>query len=187
MRLRNFGFLAFPSLLLALSSCLGDDISKNDYAEWRQLNNSYLEEAEAATLNGNKLFEKIVPDWDKSIFTLMQWHNDRRQTIHRLSPLDNSTVDVVYMLTNVEGDTIDSSFALTENGDSIYRCRPCDMITGFQLALTNMHIGDSVTTVIPYTAAYGVTGYGSIPPYSTLVFNIKLVDIPAFEIPSKSE
>ena len=44
MRLQKIGFIALPAVLLSLSSCLGnDDISKNDYAEWRQSNLDYIE------------------------------------------------------------------------------------------------------------------------------------------------
>ena len=64
---------------------------------------------------------------------------------------------------------------------SIFRCKPNEMITGFWAATTNMEIGDSVTAVIPYTSGYGVTGSGAILPYSTLIFNIKLVDIAAYD------
>ncbi len=182
MRLQKIGFIALPAVLLSLSSCLGnDDISKNDYAEWRQSNFDYIEKAEAATINGQKQYEKVIPDWDKSIFTLIQWHNDRSLTAKNLSPLSNSTCNVKYTLTNIEGDTLDTSSTQTEHGDSIFQCRPNNMITGFSVALTSMHIGDSVTAVIPYNAGYGTSGYNSILPYSTLIFSIKLVDIPAFE------
>lgn len=46
-----------------------------------------------------------------------------------------------------------------------------------------MRVGDSAQVVIPYLEGYGVSGSGSILPFTTLVFNIKLVDIPAYEIP----
>lgn len=182
MTIKNFGFLTLPFAIsvLALSSCLGDD-PESDYSEWRTRNTDYIEKAEASTINGVKEYEKIVPAWDKASFVLLKWHNDRSQTANRLSPLDNSTINVKYLLTNIEGDTIDSSYKLTENGDSIFQCQPCEMVTGFWIATTSMHVGDSVTAVMPYTCGYGVTGSGSILPYSTLIFQIKLDSIVAFE------
>lgn len=181
MRIKNFGFLALPALLLGMSSCLGDDNGDNDYKEWRQKNNEYIVAAENSMVGGVKEYEKVIPVWDKASFTLMKWHNDRSATADKLTPLDNSTIAVKYQLTNIEGDVIDSSYKLTEHGDSIYHCRPCEMITGFWIATTNMHVGDSVTAVIPYTSGYGVLGSGAVAPYSTLVFQIKLIEIVALE------
>ena len=181
MKLKRFGFLILPFTLLTLSSCLGDDDDSDfDLDSWRAENATYITEAEAATENGVKKYEKIVPKWDPATFVLMQWHH-RGNPVNKLKPLDNSTLDVKYLLTNVRGDTLDSSYALTANGDSIFRCKPNEMITGFWAATTNMEIGDSVTAVIPYTSGYGVTGSGAILPYSTLIFNIKLVNIAAYD------
>ncbi len=181
MKLKNFGFLALPTMLLAMSSCLGDDEGYSDYKEWRQENLTYIENAKAETVDGKPKYESVTPEWDKSFSILMQWHNDRSKTANNLSPLDNSTCNVKYILKNIEGDTIESSYKLTEHGDSIFQCQPTGLITGFWTALTNMHVGDSVTAILPYTAGYGIMGSGSILPYSTLIFGIKLVSIPSFE------
>lgn len=176
MTIKNYGFLILPAALALMSSCLNNDDESEDYKEWRQKNNEYIVSAE-----NSKEYEKIVPNWDKASFTLMKWHNDRKKTEGSLKPLDNSTIAVKYLLTNIEGDTIDSSYKMTTYGDSIYHCRPCDMITGFWIATTNMHVGDSVTAVIPYTSGYGITGSGAVLPYSTLIFQIKLKSIVAWE------
>lgn len=174
MKLRKFGFLALPLTLMLLSSCLGKD-DDVDIQPWISENAEYITKAEESGQ-----YEKVVPKWDPATFVLMKWHR-RGNTVNRLKPLDNSTIDVTYLLTDVRGDTLDSSFALTTNGDSIFRCKPNEMITGFWTATTNMNIGDSVTAVIPYTSGYGLTGSGSVLPYSTLIFNIKLVGIPGFD------
>ena len=181
MRIKNFGFLALPAVLLGMSSCLGDDDEDNDYKEWRQQNIDYILSAENSRVGGQKEYEKIIPAWDQASFTLMKWHNDRSATAGNMSPLDNSTIAVKYLLTNIEGDTIDSSYKMTAYGDSTYHCRPCEMITGFWIATTNMHVGDSVTAVIPYSSGYGVLGSGAVLPYSTLIFQIKLDSIVALE------
>lgn len=181
MKLKKFGFLILPSVLLLMSSCLNGDDNEEDYREWMQQNLEYIEKAKTETVDGKAKYEQYTPVWDKSTTILMAWHNDRTKTQNNISPLDNSTCDVKYLLTNITGDTIDSSYAMTINGDSIYRCQPNGMVTGFRAALCNMNVGDSVTTVIPFTAGYGVFGNGTILPYSTLIFQIKLVGIPAFE------
>lgn len=169
-------------LASSLSSCLGDNDNSYDYKEWIQQNETYLAEKEAATdANGNKLFEKIVPTWCPGVYVLAQWHNDRSLTASNLVPMDNSTCDVIYECSYVNDTELDSSYKNTTNGDSIYRCKPSDNIVGFWTMLTNMHVGDSVTCVIPMNAAYGASST-SVVPYSTLVYHMKLKAIHAYEV-----
>lgn len=177
MKLKKYGFLILPLTLAALASCINDNDNETDYSQWRSENNAFITAAEAEMLNGGKRYEKVVPKWDPATFVLMQWHK-RGDTSDDLKPLDNSTLKVKYLLTDIKGDTLDSSYSLT---DSLFTCKPCNMITGFWTATTSMHQGDSVTAIIPYTSGYGVTGSGSVLPYSTLIFQIKLVEISAFD------
>lgn len=160
---------------MVFTSCLGGD-DVDDYSKWRQENIDYILNAETETLDGKLRFEKMIPEWDNSVYTLMEWHNDKSQNESRLRPLSNSTIDVKYVLKNISGDTLDSS--------SSFRCLPNKMITGFWIAVTNMHEGDSVTAVIPYNAGYGSYSHGSVLPYSTLIFDIKLDSIVAYEKPA---
>lgn len=184
INIKRYGFLLLPSLLVILSSCLHDSEEQkmmNDYQEWYNRNIEYVTTAESEKLpDGNLRYTKVTPKWDPSSFVLMQWQA-HGETPSRIRPLDNSTIDVKYLLTNIEGDTIDSSYSLTANGDSIFRCRPNEMITGFWIATTHMEVGDSVTAVIPYTSGYGYTGSGNVLPFSTLIFQIKLVGIAAYD------
>ncbi|MBQ3961444.1 MAG: FKBP-type peptidyl-prolyl cis-trans isomerase, partial [Muribaculaceae bacterium] len=55
------------------------------------------------------------------------------------------------------------------------------IITGWAIALTRMHIGDSVRVVIPYNVGYGTSAYGNVKAYSNLQFELKLVGIPYYE------
>lgn len=171
-KIKKFGFLILPASLAILSSCMDDDEQRyEDYADWRNKNTEYI-----AKLEIQPDYKKVVPAWDLSSFVLIKTITSKPE--NTLHPLDNSTVRLKYLLTNIDGDTIDSSYKLT---DSLFQCRPCDMVTGFWIATTNMCVGDSVTAVMPYTCGYGATGSGSILPYSTLIFQIKLDSIVALE------
>ena len=168
-----------------LTSCLGGDDNSYDYAEWISENENYfIRMQDTIGADGNKVFEKITPVWAPSVSILAQWHNDRSLTAGNLVPMDNSTVDIIYEGKYYNGVTFDSSFSQTTYGDSIYRCKPTDMISGFWAMLTNMHVGDSVTCVIPSSAGYGASS-SSLMPYSTLVFNIKLKSIYKYEMANK--
>ncbi|MDE7161043.1 MAG: FKBP-type peptidyl-prolyl cis-trans isomerase [Muribaculaceae bacterium] len=166
--------------ILALSGCLGKNDS-TDYTEWRKTNEAYVTTVQdSVSPQGTPLYTKVTPDWAPTAWIMMKWHNDRALTASALSPRDNSTVDVIYSLRNINGTLIDSSWA---RRDSIYRCRPCNNVVGFWRALTEMHVGDHVTAVVPWTAGYGAFGSGSISPYTTLVFDIRLKAIEGFETP----
>ena len=171
------------SLAFGLTSCLGNDSDNTyDYTEWKNLNDYYIIQMEdSIDSDGNRVFEKIIPDWCPQIYVLAQWHNDRSLTEGNLVPLDNSTVDVVYECLYANGAVLDSSYNNTTYGDSIYRCKPSDNIYGFWTMLTNMHVGDSVTCVIPMNAAYGAQST-TVMPYSTLIYNMKLKAIHAYEV-----
>ena len=60
------------------------------------------------------------------------------------------------------------------------------LIDGYITALQRMHIGDRWRVYIPYTLAYGTADYNSIPGYSTIIWDIKLLGYyhPGGEIPS---
>ena len=52
------------------------------------------------------------------------------------------------------------------------------VIDGFSTALQHMQVGDKWEVWIPWQLGYGATGYGSsIRAYTTLVFEIELIDI----------
>lgn len=174
-------FCTLTLLAPVLSSCLGE--GDLDYDDWRVKNDNFVTEAREAKIDGKPEYEELIPVFAPETFILIKWHHDRELNKGQLSPLDNSTVDCKYSCYDIEGGYIDSSFASTAYGDSIYRTRPVNNIPGFWAALTAMHVGDSVTVVVPSSAGYGNMLNGKVKPYSALIYNIKLKGIPAFELP----
>lgn len=51
------------------------------------------------------------------------------------------------------------------------------VVDGFSTALQHMQVGDKWEVWIPWELGYGKAGSGRIPAYTTLVFEIELVDI----------
>ena len=103
-------------------------------------------------------------------------------TKDNLKPLLTSTVDVKYIGRLYNDVAFDSSFLRTTPADSVFRTKLTGVIEGWQIALMNMHIGDSCEIVIPSDQAYGSSGSGSIYPYSALKFHVKLVGIPGYYV-----
>ncbi|MDE7347259.1 MAG: FKBP-type peptidyl-prolyl cis-trans isomerase [Muribaculaceae bacterium] len=176
---KYFLHVAFALLVAPLlTSCLGGDDDKFDYTDWINQNEAYFTRMQDTIgADGKKVFEKLEPVWAPGVTVLAQWHNDRSLTASNLVPMDNSTVNIKYEGRYYNGVRFDSSYSRV---DSIYTCSPNNMVVGFWTVLTNMHVGDSVTCVIPTNAGYGASSSG-VMPYSTLIFDIKLKSIKAYE------
>jgi FKBP-type peptidyl-prolyl cis-trans isomerase len=176
--------LLFVATVITMMACsTGNGTTWEEYSDWRELNQEWLAEMEAKTdENGELYYQRFSPSWDPEVYVLMHYCNDRSETEGNLTPLYNSTIDVRYNLYNCSGDTIDSSLSLTTYGDGIGRFQLSNTIKGWAVAMENMRCGDSVEVIIPYGLAYGSTGSTSIYPYSNLKFNIRLVDIPLYEL-----
>ena len=54
--------------------------------------------------------------------------------------------------------------------------KPISLVDGFTTALMSMHRGDHWTVYIPYQLGYGASASGIVPAYSTLIFDLRLVD-----------
>ncbi len=172
-------YLALMILALPMVSCLGDE--ENPYEQWRLENDEYMLAKEVETdAEGKLLYQKIYATWNPQGYVLMRWHNDRSLTTKNLSPLSTSTVDLKYHGRLITEEPFDSSYL---KKDSIYRSQLNANVPGFVIGVSQMHIGDSCTIIIPYGQGYGSIGSRSIKPYSDLIFDIKLVDIPGYQVP----
>lgn len=86
----------------------------------------------------------------------------------------DSTVRVHYHGTFISGDVFDSSVARGEPAEFPVS----GVIAGWTEALQLMPTGTKLKLFVPHHLAYGERGAGaSIPPYSTLVFEVELLDI----------
>ncbi len=168
-------------IFLVLCGCHKESIWEA-YENWRIDNNRwYVEQTQKKGDYGEPYYTKLQPSWYPTSGVLIKYLNDRSLTKDNLSPMLTSYVDVKYKGELYNGMPFDSSYVNTEFGDSIYRCQVSSNITGWQLALCNMHVGDSCELIIPYPQAYGEETVGIIPPFSALKFTVKLVDIYIYE------
>lgn len=181
-------YFALPLITLSvawlLSSCSSDDKNTwEKYEDWREANTDYFEQQKfSVDEDGSPLYQTLTPVWNPGTEILIHYFNDRSKTADNLKPLLTSTVDVKYRGTLYNGQAFDSSYLQTTYGDSIFRTQIKTTIQGWWAALLDMNVGDSVRVLIPYNCGYGASASGVIPPFSTLIFDIKLVDIPYYEI-----
>jgi len=89
------------------------------------------------------------------------------------SPRKNSVFTVHYTGKLINGKKFDSSRG--QGYAPAFRLN--QLITGWQIALQKMHVGDVWEIYVPSKHGYGSRTIGKIPAFSTLVFEIELIAI----------
>ncbi len=167
-----------------LWGCNPDNDSKTTwerYTEWREENQKWFAQQEKLTdKDGSPYYTRVTPPWNPGAVVLVHWFNDREETRENLVPRFTSTVDTRYIGRLYNDEPFDSTEI-----DAVFTTQVSGVVEGWQIALMNMHVGDTVQVVFPYQQGYGAMNNGTIPPYSALKFNMRLVDIPAYEIPAE--
>jgi FKBP-type peptidyl-prolyl cis-trans isomerase FklB len=195
MKLKHYLFVCLS--LLGFASCSEKDDTVAEYANWQAKNEAYFEQAYQEHLAASSSTCFILKSYTKAD-TLKQEqlaHTDfvlidvlRSDFIVQgdktVSPIFTDEVDIHYRgnllpsLSYPSGYQFDTSFNGTFSQD---RAEPSTMgvdavLEGFATALQHMHRGDHWRVTIPYQLGYGTSDYNSIPGYSTLIFDIRLVD-----------
>lgn len=118
--------------------------------------------------DGSPYYSLVQPSWYPESRLLIHYFNDRSKTEGNLQPLITSQVTVKYKGHLYDGYGFDST---TVASDSVRTFLLAETIVGWQVALTQMHVGDSCEIIVPYTMGYGYMGNTS----STGVVTIPLL------------
>lgn len=86
---------------------------------------------------------------------------------------ETDSVVVHYIGSIADGTEFDNSY---KRGEPI-EITLDNVIEGWKLAIPLMKVGSKYKFFIPYHLGYGERGSGPIPPYSTLIFEVELIDI----------
>lgn len=195
MKLKHYLFVCLS--LLGFASCSEEDDTVEEYANWQSKNEAYFEEqyqshlaASSATCFVLKSYSKgdtiqlsdlphtdcILVDVLPSDFTV---EGDKTTT-----PIYTDEVAIHYngrllpSFSYASGYQFDSSYSGTFTEDI---AEPSVMlvngvIKGFSTALQHMRRGDHWRITIPHQLGYGTSEYNGVPGYSTLIFEIRMVD-----------
>lgn len=88
-------------------------------------------------------------------------------------PKSNSKVEVNYEGRLIDGTVFDSSYKRKQ--PATFACN--QVIKGWTEALTMMPVGSKWEVYIPQELGYGSREAGKIPPFSTLIFTVELLEI----------
>ena len=89
------------------------------------------------------------------------------------TPAATDKVKVNYEGTLIDGTVFDSSYK--RNQPATFACN--QVIKGWTEALTMMPVGSKWVIYVPQELGYGAREAGKIPPFSTLIFTVELLEI----------
>jgi len=189
-------FFAMP-LTGILCSCSENDDTEEEFVDWQNTNESYFKtlyaQAQSKIASGDKSWKIIrcytmpednaeysyTMDIEDCIVahvvsegegTTLPLYTDKARVHYRGRILPSASYSSGYVFDKSYSGTFDTATAI-----------PADfsisgLVDGFATAVLNMHKGDSWEVYIPYQLGYGESGSTGIPAYSTLIFDITLVD-----------
>lgn len=100
------------------------------------------------------------------LYEILQSGNGPKATIRDI-------VSVYYKGMLIDGSVFDDNTA--QGFPDAFRL--ADLILGWQIALTQMCVGDKWRIYVPATVGYGAMSLAGIPKHSTLIFEIELAGI----------
>ena len=191
MKLKYYIFVCLSLLLLA--SCSEADDTVEEFANWQEKNETYFEQQYQAHGLSSSTPQFVLKNYTLSddVSVSQAPHTScilvdvlESGTDTSASPLFTDKVKVHYRGRLIpspsypSGYQFDSSYTgtLDDETSSPMEFSVNARVPGFMTALQHMHRGDYWRVTIPYQLGYGTSDSNSIPAYSTLIFDIKLVD-----------
>jgi len=191
MNIRHYLFIGLS--LWALSSCSEADEEDPEWANWKQRNELYFEEQYAGHyVETSTSF--VIPSWGMPSETTADLPHTSYILVDviesavggddALSPLYSDSVSVNYSGRLMPSDSYPKGYEFDRSWlnvydpdvDVPYTVAVNGVVEGFSTALQHMHRGDKWRVTMPYQLGYGSTDRSGIPAYSTLVFEIELID-----------
>ncbi len=193
--LRAVFILSFFHSFIFLTSCSEEDNTVEEFPDWQNRNEQYFEQQYRA-----HAVSAIIKKWSIDAAAAAEMTDCilvdvLEQGSGTASPYFNDTVEINYAgrlipsTSYKSGYEFDKSFRGTYDPATTAPCKlynsttgsyylpmPSTFVSGFATALMHMHRGDHWRVTIPYQLGYGANIQGSIPAYSTLIFDIWLTD-----------
>lgn len=92
-------------------------------------------------------------------------------------PAQGDTCNLIYTGYFLNGTIFDSSGYYFQDSIWTFNFMEVSLIPGFNNGISLLNKGAEADIIIPSELAYGSSGYQDIPPYTPLVFSLKMKDI----------
>lgn len=92
-------------------------------------------------------------------------------------PQKSDTCFLIYTGFFLNGVIFDASSYYYQDSIWKFNFQEISLIPGFNDGIALLNKGAQTEIIVPSKLAYGATGYGDIPPYTPLVFSLKMKDI----------
>ncbi|TXC82022.1 FKBP-type peptidyl-prolyl cis-trans isomerase [Luteibaculum oceani] len=175
---QNVDSISVEAFLKAIKSSLKGDKQLMNTNDARLYYSNYIrekqeEKAELAKVAGVKFLEENKTKEGVTTLPSGLQYKILKKSNSGEKPVASDRVKVHYHGTLIDGTVFDSS---------VERGRPATfpvnaVIKGWVEALQLMEVGDKWMLYIPQDLAYGGRAAGQIPPYSTLIFEVELLEI----------
>ena len=176
-------------MLFTLAACSDDDENEIVIDEaWKEINLAAFDARLQDAKTDTSLFTINSESGNGQIICKILKKGEGTETIYYTSKVNcyykgcfvtNEDGEVVADRDSVltQGEVFDSR--LRENGDDkvLFEVDDSGLRDGFATALQHMHEGDIWEVWVPYQLGYGISGSGSIKPYTTLVFQVEVKEI----------
>lgn len=185
---KSFLHTAAACLLLLGTILLGscsENSELNEYANWQKRNEAYTDSlAKVVASNSDPALKVITPQSSHISYPI--YYKVKKSGAKIVdgvavqSPYYTSTVSCYYRGYLINGEEFDGNFdgdSPNPNFESPNSFAVNGVINGWTEALQLMVPGDRWTLYIPYTQGYGTSATASIPGYSTLIFDVELVEV----------
>ncbi|MDD3686044.1 MAG: FKBP-type peptidyl-prolyl cis-trans isomerase [Bacteroidales bacterium] len=123
----------------------------------------------------NSLIERYLLDYEYPV--VKRESGLRIMTIKKgtgKKPSKGNAVTIHYTAGFIDGGVFDST--IERNQPFRFVMGNKEVIEGLEEGVSQMNIGDHCMLIMPFRLAYGDEKTGVIPPYSTLVFEVELID-----------
>lgn len=164
-------------------SCSDDSEEEDATAIWQSRNDAYFASLEDSLQQNPTQWQKFKNfSYNENVATqasdyiyVKVLEQGEEQAQH---PMYTDSVRVSYQGLLIDGTVFDTTIYDTYNftTNATVKFAVANLVDGFATALQHMNRKAVWRIYIPYTLGYGSTVSGSIPAYSTLIFNVTLLD-----------
>lgn len=163
--IKKIVYLFFISMTAVfIQSCSSDS---DDYDDWKAQNETAF--AQTAL---NPDYKTLTPQgsYNSILYKVLEPNKAPGDTA-----ILGSKVKVRYTGKMIDGTIFDTTEKTKESRE--FTVTYPGLIQGWIIALQNMAVGDKWEIWVPWYLAYGGQQYSSIPPYSTLIFEMEVISV----------